>query len=72
MASQTSIRVVTKPMKDEDIFYSLEIEDIQNVADNALGRKLSNDEVKRVVRIVEGRIPWYDIIDEAINESIGS
>ncbi|HXI22567.1 MAG TPA: hypothetical protein VNG71_01750 [Pyrinomonadaceae bacterium] len=59
-------------MKDEDIIYSLAIEDIQNVAKESLGRNLSEDEVKTVVQVVENRIPWYEIIDDAITESIRS
>jgi len=57
-------------MKDEDIIYSLAIEDIQNVAQDSLGRNLSEDEVTKVVRSVENRIAWYDIIGDAIRESI--
>lgn len=57
-------------MKDTDVFYSLEISDIQSVAQDSVGRDLSISEVEKVISEVEKRIPWYDIIDDAIAETI--
>lgn len=57
-------------MKAEDIFYSLTVEDIQNVAHDSVGRSLSEEEINRVIPIVEKRIAWYDIIDNAIGQAL--
>ena len=57
-------------MKDTHIFYSLDTSDIQNVAQDSVGRNLSESEIKKVVSEVEKRIAWYDIIDDAITEVI--
>jgi len=34
---------------NEDVFYSLSVEDIQNVADQELGRELSDKEIEKVI-----------------------
>lgn len=54
----------------EEIFYSLTIDDIQNVALESVGRSLSTNEIKSVIPIVEKRIAWYDIINDSIDEVI--
>lgn len=55
---------------NKDIFYSLTIEDIQTVAQESVGRTLTEEEIKRVVPIVEKRIPWFDILDDSITDAL--
>ncbi len=59
-------------MKNAEIFYSLTIEDIQNVAEESLQRHLSDDEVHKVIPLVEQQISWHAIIDDAINRVTAS
>ena len=59
-------------MKNAEIFYSLTIEDIQNVAEESLQRNLSDEEVRKVIPFVEQQISWHDIIDDAINRVTAS
>jgi hypothetical protein len=59
-------------MKRPDIFYSLTVEDIQQVATESLNRDLSDDELQKVISLVEKKMPWYDIIDESIGLSVNA
>ena len=59
-------------MTNSEKFYSLSIEDIQNVAQDCLGRDLSDAEVVVVIPEIEKRIEWYDVIYDSIAERIGS
>ncbi len=52
--------------KDEDIFYSLNIEDIQNVAQQELERNLSEIEIESIKDLIASNINWYDAIANAI------
>ena len=54
-----------------DIFYSLNIEDIQTVAIQELDRELTGDEIEKVTCIVGDKINWYDAILDSIVETIG-
>lgn len=56
-------------MKD-NIVYSISIEDVQNVAEQELDRKLTPEEVKLIANRVGDYISWYDAIALAINEKI--
>jgi len=47
---------------DDRIIYSLNVADIQTVAQQELGRKLSREEVRIVEDEVGDYINWYDII----------
>lgn len=58
-------------MKAETVIYSLNIQDIQNVAQQELERDLTPDEITLVKDAVAEKIKWYDIIAEAIDENIG-
>ena len=51
------------------IIYSINIEDIQNVAEEKLGRKLSKKELKIVEDKVGDYIDWYGAIDMAMQSS---
>ncbi len=59
-------------MRNSKKFYSLCIEDIQNVAQDCLERPLSDVEVAAVIPEIEKRIPWYDVIHDSILEKIAS
>ena len=60
-------------MTDIDIdkcIYQLTIEDLQNVAEEELGRELTEKEIKIVEKEVAENIPWYDVIATAISDLI--
>ena len=59
-------------MTNSENFYSLSTEDIQNVAQDCLGRDLSDTEVVAVIPEIEKRIAWYDAIYDSIEQTIGS
>lgn len=48
------------------IIYSINIEDIQNVAEEELGRKLSKKELKIIEDKIGDYIDWYGAIDMAM------
>ncbi len=58
-------------MRSDKIVYSLSIEDIQTVALETLDRKLTDEEMKKVLDPIADKISWYDAIDDAIREHIG-
>ena len=55
-------------MDRDEIFYSLNVEDIQTVALQEYGRELDEAEIKKVIETVEGSIDWFEIIDYAIED----
>lgn len=56
-------------MKNKTI-YKLTVTDIQQVAKEVYGRKLTIDEIEKVVEPIGDRISWYDAVDETINYSL--
>ncbi|MBV6442305.1 MAG: hypothetical protein DYG98_18980 [Haliscomenobacteraceae bacterium CHB4] len=52
------------------IIYLLTVEDIQNVANQELGRNLTSDEIEKIKDVIAEKIKWFDVIAEAINEKI--
>lgn len=54
----------------EKIIYQLTEEDIQNVAEQELGRELNQEDIKKIVDLIAENIPWYDAIADAIIEII--
>jgi len=54
----------------ERIIYQLTVKDIQNVAEQELERKLSNDEIALLENRIAENIPWYDAIADAIKAII--
>ena len=56
-------------MKDK-IIYQLSVEDIQNVAEENFGRKLTSKEIKKVLDPIADRITWYDAIYDAIKDTL--
>jgi len=52
-----------------EIFFSLNIEDIQSVAQQELERSLTPNEIESIKELIVSKINWYDAIAEAINLS---
>ena len=56
---------------NEEIFYSLCIEDIQNVALEDFGRELTLEEIEKIKDKIADRINWYDAIYYTILDELG-
>jgi hypothetical protein len=54
---------------EEKIIYSINVEDVQNVAEEEIGRTLSRGEIDKVERKIGDYVDWYGAIDEAIKKS---
>ena len=59
-----------KKKEKNEMIYSVSIEDIQQVAEENFGRKLTNKEIKKILDPIADRIPWYDSIYEAIKNTL--
>jgi len=57
-------------MRRDKIFYSLNIEDIQNVAIDIIGRLLTKEEIEKIIPSIEVKISWYCAIADSIRETI--
>lgn len=58
-------------MNNDDILYSLNVEDAQNVAVDVLGRTLTNEELKRLQEELGKYLHnWYDLMELAIHDAI--
>jgi hypothetical protein len=57
-------------MKNSDIIYTLNIVDIQTVANGELRRDLTDNEIELIKESIAERIGWYDAIADSINEKI--
>lgn len=57
-------------MKNEEIIYSLNIDDVQTVAEQEVGRPLSQKDIKIIKEFIEENINWYDAIADAIHKYI--
>ena len=53
-------------MNDDRIVYSLSVEDIQNVAEEILDRKLRKKEIEKVEEKLGDAINWFSAIEDAI------
>lgn len=53
-------------MNNERIVYQLIVEDIQTVAYESLGRKLTLKEIEKVENKLGDTVPWYNAIETAI------
>jgi hypothetical protein len=56
-------------MKNDDIIYSLNVEDIQTVALKEVDRELSNDELSKVIELLGEKINWYEAVLSSILEA---
>ena len=59
-------------MKPSKIIYSLNIEDVQNVAEEELGRRASKKELKIIEDKVGDYIDWHDAISLSLNDAVSS
>ncbi|OGC00637.1 hypothetical protein A2V82_04545 [candidate division KSB1 bacterium RBG_16_48_16] len=57
-------------LNEERIIYSINIADVQNVATEELGRKLTKKELKIVEDKIGDYIDWYEAINSATTESL--
>lgn len=57
-------------MDNNKIIYSLNVEDIQNVANQELDRDLTDKEIIKITDTIAEKIPWYDAIVDSIQEKI--
>ena len=57
-----------KTKSNNDTFYSLNISDIQYVAQQELERNLNENEIETVKDLAASKINWYDAIANAILE----
>ena len=55
-------------MKRDKIIYSLNVSDIQEIADQDLARVLTKEELKKVMELVPNHINWADAISFAIEQ----
>jgi len=55
-----------------DIFYSLNIKDIQTVAIQEINRELTVNEIDIIKNLICEKINWYDAIVDSIYEKIDS
>ncbi len=53
-----------------EIFYSLNLEDIQTVSQQEIDRELSKEEIEKIKDLIAEKINWYDAIAETIHENI--
>ncbi len=53
---------------DNNIFYSLNINDIQTVANQEIDRELTESEIENIKDLIAEKIIWYDVIANAISE----
>jgi len=54
-------------MKNKIIF-SLNVSDIQDVAEKEIGKKLSESEIDTIIEKINNNINWYDIVANSIDE----
>ena len=52
------------------IIYSLNVEDVQSVASEEIGRELSPKEIEIIEDIIASNINWYDAIANAIHTKV--
>lgn len=57
-------------MNKNKIIYSINIEDVQRVANDILDRDLTKKEINELEEAIANNISWYDAIEQAINEKI--
>ena len=57
-------------MDTSKIIYSINIEDVQNVAEEKIGRSLTNKELQIIEDKIGDYIDWYDAIDMAMQKEV--
>ncbi len=57
-------------MKKNKIIYQLVINDIQNVAEQEIDRKLTEKEIEEIKESIAEKIKWYEAVADSIHENI--
>ena len=57
-------------MRKNKVIYSINIEDVQNVAEQELDRELTADELKIVEEKIGHQVDWYSAISETLDKYI--
>lgn len=57
-------------MEEDKIIYSINIEDVQNVAQQVMGRLLTSSEIEIVEDKIGEQIDWFEAIASVISEYI--
>jgi hypothetical protein len=60
-----------KKPKRKKIIYSINVDDVQEVAEDVLERRLTTDEIETVDRYVGDYIDWFQAIEFAIQNHVG-
>ncbi len=55
---------------EERIVYSINVEDIQTVADQVLERPLTKEEIAKIEDAIGENIGWFDAIEQAIVDKL--
>ena len=56
--------------KKSKVIYSVNVEDLQTVAEQELERELTNDEIEIVEKRLGDYLDWYGAIASTLNEAI--
>jgi hypothetical protein len=56
----------------DTIIYSLNVQDVQVVALQEVGRELSQQEIEKIRDLIASNINWYDAISASIQTSINA
>ena len=57
-------------MRKNKVIYSINIEDVQNVAEQELNRELTIQELKIVADKIGDQFDWYEAIASVLNQHI--
>lgn len=57
-------------IKNDTILYSINVEDVQTVAEEELGRKLTNAEITSVEGKLGDYIDWHKAVENAVINSV--
>lgn len=57
-------------MKKTDILYSINVQDVQDVAQREFDRKLNDKEMKSVATKLGEYIDWYEAVNSAVAQTI--
>ena len=57
-------------MKKNDILYSINVQDVQDVAQREFDRKLNDKEMKSVANRLGECIDWYEAVNAAVAQTI--
>jgi hypothetical protein len=57
-------------MKRTDILYSINVQDVQDVAHSEFDRELNDKEIESVARKLGEYIDWYEAVISAVSQTI--